>query len=83
MADASPKSLNRYCRDFDKAYDEYNIFQEYLEFSKFWQTCFVTSPYIIYTGNFQTVNQELMYRFMNKVAKHPIMWKFFRMIFGV
>ena len=71
--------------DFEKYYfsNPHDILHEYLAFSRFWQDSFVTSEYIIMTGNFETANLEFLYRFYEKTQKHPILWKIFRHIFGV
>ena len=58
-----------------------DIFHEYLGFSKFIQGCFISkNGYIIDTGNFQTVNYELMYRIKSKIEKHPLLWKLFFLV---
>ena len=68
--------------DFNKAYSAKDkMFDEYLAFSQFFQRAFISGGgYIIDTGNFETVNQEMMYRVYAKIRKHPILWKLFFMI---
>jgi hypothetical protein len=55
-----------------------NLLQEYLGFSQFIQSLFIGKDgYIIDTGNFETVNYELMYRIAEKIKAHPRLWKMF------
>lgn len=82
------KTLEKNRCDFEKAlFDSENsesaIFYEYLNFSRFWQHAFIQSDYIVMTGNFETVNCELLYRFSENINKHPLLWKIFRFIFAV
>ena len=61
--------------------DEKDIHQRYLGFSQFIQGLFIgEGGYIVDTGNFETVNLELMHRVREKVKKHPLLWKSFFMI---
>ena len=62
---------------FDSSLDyEDSIIKEYLEFSRFIQGIFISEKgYIIDTGNFQTVNLELIHRIKKHVEKHPLIWK--------
>ena len=96
MNDFSIETLIKHSCDFDMAYSEHVkssvtdetptsdvIFNEYLYFSKFWQHAFIESDYIVDTGNFQTVNRELLYEFEIKIMKHPWLWKIFRAIFAI
>ena len=96
MNDFSIETLIKHSYDFDMATFEHAessvtdeppmsdvIFNEYLYFSKFWQHAFIESDYIVDTGNFQTVNRELLYRFEFKILQHPWLWKLFRFIFAV
>lgn len=79
-------SINKLEHFSDQALDAYingAKDDEYLNFSLFWQTCFITSDWIILTGNFQTCNMELINRFVCNIKKHPILFRFFRMIFAV
>lgn len=69
--------------NFEKAYTSHNVSEEYLEFSRFFQHIFITSDYIIGTGNFRNCNIEMLYRLTEKIKKHPILWKVFISIFGV
>ena len=80
-----PDRLQTDLDDFEKYYfsNPHDTFREYLAFSRFWQDSFITSDYIIMTGNFETANLEFLYRFHDNIKKHPIFWKFFRRIFGV
>ena len=88
MNNFSYDELYKNRKDFEKAYfncgDRYNsLFHEYLNFSRFWQNAFIQSDYIVATGNFATVNRELLYRFSENINKHPVLWKIFRSIFAV
>ena len=77
------KRCNKSLEKFKELYsqEDSDYFKEYLEFSKFIQGCFISEDgYIIDTGNFQTVNRQLMYEIMYKIQKHPILWKIFFMI---
>lgn len=68
-------------RDFDEAYKNDDMRKEYLAFSKFMQNAFISEDgYIIDTGNFQTVNLELIELVYRKIKKHPIIWKLFFMV---
>lgn len=58
-----------------------DIFEEYLDFSLFFQRLFISkNGYIIDTGNFRTANFELIKRVKERVEKHPLLWKLFFMI---
>ena len=60
----------------EQKYD--NLLQEYLGFSQFIQSLFIGEDgYIIDTGNFETVNYELMYLIAERIKKHPHLWKMF------
>ena len=74
--------MKKAIEDFNKAYDtEGDIFHEYLAFSQFFQRAFISeSGYIIDTGNFETVNLEMIDRVYERIKKHPILWKLFFMI---
>ena len=62
--------------DYEKEYE--NLREEYLGFSQFIQSLFISKyGYIIDTGNFETVNYELMHRIAEKIKKHPHLWKIF------
>ena len=68
--------------DFNKAYLKGNdIFHEYLAFSLFFQRAFISEDgYIIDTGNFETVNREMLSMVYERIKKHPILWRLFFMI---
>lgn len=56
-------------------------FNEYLHFSQFVQSCFISkNSYIIDTGNFQNANLEMIYRIKDKIERHPLLWKLLFMI---
>lgn len=68
-------------KEFDQAYLKGDVDKEYLAFSRFMQNAFISEGgYIIDTGNYQTVNAELLRCVNNKIKKHPIIWKLFFMI---
>jgi predicted permease len=68
--------------DFNKAYLKGNdMFYEYLAFSQFFQRAFINEDgYIIDTGNFETVNREMLSMVYERIKKHPILWRLFFMI---
>ena len=83
------KELDDIIRNFDKAYyNEYDnpnhyetIRAEYLEYSLFFQKAFISeNGYIVNTGNYQTVNRELIRLVRDKILKHPLLWKLFFMV---
>jgi len=63
---------------FDKAYTSDDLREEYLQFSRFIQGAFISpGSWIIDTGNYQTVNRELIEDIYYKIRKHPLLWKIF------
>lgn len=36
--------------------------------------------YVLNTGNYENVNAECLIRLMNKIEKHPFLWRLFFMI---
>lgn len=36
--------------------------------------------YVIYTGNWENVNAEVALRLVEKISRHPILWKLFFMV---
>ena len=63
---------------FNIAYINNDIKEEYLQFSRFIQGAFISpTGWIIDTGNYQTVNRELIRDIYDKIRKHPIIWKLF------
>ena len=77
---ANKKYYDDALEKFEELYrsDEIDWFHEYLEFSRFIQGLFIQEDgYIIYTGNFQAVNMELMWRVKEKVEKNPLQWSRF------
>ena len=63
---------------FDKAYANDDIREEYLQFSRFIQGAFISpNGWIVDTGNYQTVNRELIEDIYYKIRKHPLIWKLF------
>lgn len=67
---------------FEIAYNNDNLEEEYLQFSRFIQGAFISpGAWIIDTGNYQTVNRELIEDIYYKIKKHPLIWKlFFRVV---
>lgn len=60
--------------EFDKAYFNDNLEEEYLQFSRFIQGAFISpDAWIIDTGNYQTVNRELIKDIYYKIRKHPLL----------
>ena len=52
--------------------------QEYLQLSIFFQSLFIREGgYIIDTGNFQTANVEMMPLIVERIQRHPHLWKLF------
>ena len=76
------QNMKKAIEDFNKAYDtEGDIFHEYLAFSQFFQRAFISEDgYIVDTGNFETVNREMIDLVYERIKKHPIIWKLFFMI---
>lgn len=55
--------------------------EEYLQFSRFIQGIFISRHgWIVDTGNFQTVNYQLMFDILYKIKKHPLLWRLFFMV---
>ena len=67
---------------FKIAYTSDNLREEYFQFSRFIQGAFISpDAWIIDTGNYQTVNRELIEDIYYKIRKHPLIWKlFFRVV---
>ena len=66
---------------FEDNWRKNDLFEEYLQFSRFMQGLFISKHgYIIDTGNFQCVNFEMMYRIKERVERHPVLWKLLFMI---
>lgn len=76
------EQINDALRAFEKNWQtKHDMFEEYLQFSRFVQGCFISKEgYIIDTGNFQCVNYEMMYRIKEKIRRHPLLWKLFFVI---
>lgn len=74
--------MKKAIEDFNKTYDKGgDMFHEYLAFSQFFQRAFISKDgYIIDTGNFETVNREMLYMIYKRIKKHPILWRLFFMI---
>lgn len=68
-------------KKFEDNWRKNDLFEEYLQFSRFMQGLFISKHgYIIDTGNFQCVNFEMMYRIKERVERHPVLWKLLFMI---
>ena len=67
---------------FEKAYPKYlPLDKEYLAFSKFIQSCFITEDgYIMDTGSYRDANLILMRLIEKRIKKHPLLWKIFFMV---
>ena len=64
--------------DFGKAYIKGDMEEEYLRFSQFIQSLFISKKgWIVETGNFETVNMKLIDDIWAKARRHPILWKIF------
>lgn len=75
--------MKKAIEDFNKEYgkESVDVFREYLAFSQFFQRAFISeNGYIVDTGNFETVNREMIDLVYEKIKKHPILWKVFFMI---
>ena len=75
--------MKKAIEDFNKEYgkERVDVFREYLAFSQFFQRAFISeNGYIVDTGNFETVNREMIDLVYEKIKKHPILWKMFFMI---
>ena len=69
-------ALERYNDLYDSGDEE--AFNEYIALSVFFQALFVSdNGYVIDTGNFQTVNREILEDILKRVKKHPRLWKKF------
>ena len=65
---------------FEAVYDgdEWNPYAEYLQLSRFFQALFISdNGYVIDTGNYQTVNREILHDILLNIQKHPKLWKLF------
>lgn len=78
------KTLNKDKEQFEEAYAMHNsdsnvsLLKEYVAFSRFMQDLFIPEGgYIIDTGNFETVNLALLPMIINRIKKHPLIWKLF------
>lgn len=75
--------MEKAIEDFNKQYGKKNcdILHEYLAFSQFFQRVFISeNGYIVDTGNFRTVNREMIDLVYTHIKRHPILWKLFFMI---
>ena len=69
-------ALKKFNEEYDN--DDYAPVSEYLQLSRFIQALFISdNGYVIDTGNFQTVNREILEDILEKVKKHPKLWKLF------
>lgn len=63
----------------DKAY-EYGALNGF-DFSIFMQNLLISeNGYVIDTGNYENVNAEVSLRLLEKIKKHPIIWRLFFMV---
>ena len=71
-------SYDKAITEFNRVYGTADVYKEYLEFSRFMQAIFISPDgYIVDTGNFRTVNRELMDRIKDAVEKHPLVFRAF------
>ena len=60
---------------------EENYFEEYLQLSRLIQSIFISDDgYVIDTGNFQTCNVAIVRDILERVKRHPILWKIFMVV---
>ena len=56
-------------------------FQEDLNFMLRIQNLLISKDgWVIGTGNYQSVNEEMLYRLEQNIKRHPILWKWFFMV---
>lgn len=74
-------AMHSFCDIYDNhktIMTEKDIYCEYLELSRFIQALFISDDgYVIDTGNFQTVNREILKDIYENVKMHPKLWKAF------
>lgn len=85
MYEVNKESMEQAYRDFEENWKgSHDDYKEYLYFSEFIQSLFISKcGYIITTGNFQVANYKLMWLIKRKMEKHPIIWKLFWKFFMV
>lgn len=70
-------AMYSFCDIYDKHAGK-DIYCEYLELSLFIQALFISdNGYVIDTGNFQTVNREILKDIYENVKMNPKLWKAF------
>lgn len=74
-------AMNSFCDIYDRhktIMTKDDIFCEYLELSRFIQALFISDDgYVIDTGNFQTVNREILQDIFENVKTNKKAWKKF------
>ena len=74
-------AMHSFCDIYDKnktIMTNDDIFSEYLELSRFIQALFISDDgYVIDTGNFQTVNREILQDIFENVKAHKKSWEMF------
>lgn len=72
----------KYLGFVEKKIDPHNIgYIDGFDFSVFMQRLLVSEHgYIMDTGNWENANYVCAYSLLNKIKKHPLLWKLFFMI---
>lgn len=77
----SQERFNEVYNGKHEAYSSESWLNEYCAFSCFIQNLFISDGgYIMDTGNFQAANYVMMDMIVNRIKKHPLLWKIFFMI---
>lgn len=78
----SNDALQKFCLIYGNAENVPDYYkEEYLQFSRFMHSIFISRyGWIVDTGNFQTVNRQLMFDVLDKIHRHPLLWKIFFMV---
>ncbi len=76
------KNAEKYLRSLEEKIDPHNIgYIDGFDYSVFMQRLLVSEHgYIMDTGNWENANYVCAYSLLNKVKKHPLLWKLFFMI---
>lgn len=63
--------------------DNERLLNEFLYLSLFFQAIFITSSYVVCTGNYENVNDVMIQSVHRSINKHPILWKIVLFVFGL
>lgn len=76
------KNAEKYLRSLEEKIDPHNIgYIDGFDYSVFMQRLLVSEHgYIMDTGNWENANYVCAYSLLNRVKKHPLLWKLFFMI---